>query len=1025
MKRWIVSCLHNTLIIYVLAVAICVAGIVTLFSTGITPFPSMNSKSIGLLFSYPGANAQTVQAQITSKVVQSVRSLNNIQRITAVSQAGSSYLNLRLNDNRIDQMLQSEMQILQAVASSNLPSVVPQPQIFTAGTNSGIVGYAFMTTQLSQFQLDNLIAARLTPKMQSIPYVYLQTYGEAPVIRIALEPNKLAEYHLDAPAIAQKLDQIYHASPLGKLYFNQIGYTLNSDKPISSLAAWKTVVVGYQGQGLGKPIYLEDIATIHFEPRSITNSSYLTQNGVLAGGIFAMTHSYANPITAAKLAAKYVKQFLAPLGGLVHSAKLFDNGANMKEAITDVLITLVVTVILVILVSLIFLGRWKTTLIPIATIPICLLGTIAGLKVIGYIPNTLTLLALVIAIGLVVDDAIVVIENITRYIESGIPKRDAVLTATANIGKTVIGITATLLAVYTPILFSTWDMAIIFKAFAITLSIAVFLSGIAALTLTPVMAMSLIPHGGQTSYQKRFDQQLNHFIAWYQRGLKACLKHPWIAIVVILVLLAAAVHVAKNVPIKVFPQDYSGSVSVTLKGGPEDTVQTLKTEAARFKPFYQNEQVKFRQLSIQTDQQTGILTATLTFMLKKADLKKSGLFSEKLTTFIKHQKLTNASADAQNTSNWGDNYDLSFYLYGATLKAVNNSTTELTKLMQGSGLFSHVENEIQQPKRQLQFKVNTVLAAKYGLYENDLSNFLSTYYGGYQLQNNFSMDGLSVPVLVQLGKNNLKSEDSLQKLMIKSPTTGLYLPVSQFVSLQTVAKPNIINTFNNMPTVMLNANLNTGVSLSTAIHAIQQLVETHTPNMQVSWSGNAEEYLQGSSASTLIFVTGILCIYLILALIFKSILDPFIIMLTVPFSVLGGMLTLYLFGSSINIYSALGLITLVGLITKHGVLIVQFANSELEKGAKILDAVITATHHRFRPIIMTTLAMVFGVLPLTMSSGQLYGARMTLGITIIGGLLIGTLFSLFIVPVVYLLITQLRMATCNRKKKTTDALNRD
>ena len=325
--------------------------------------------------------------------------------------------------------------------------------------------------------------------------------------------------------------------------------------------------------------------------------------------------------------------------------------------------------------------------------------------------------------------------------------------------------------------------------------------------------------------------------------------------------------------------------------------------------------------------------------------------------------------------------------------------------MKKSPMFISATNTINYPKKQFMFDVDYVKAAKFGLYKEQISEFLSTLYGGYALDNYFNISGLNVPVFVQLGVYDLKDPASLEKLQIKSPITNNYYPMSEFVSFKLVAKPSVISTYNDFPMVSINANLAKNVSLSGAMDFVNTLLKTEAPSFQYQYFGDAETYLEGNYQTVLVMVLGMFCIYFLLAVLFRSLLDPFIILLTVPFSIVGGALSLYLVGGTLNLFSVLGLITLIGLITKHGVLIVQFANEELRaKACTVKEAILMATQQRFRPIIMTTLAMTLGVLPLVLSYDVMYISRQNLGIVIVGGLLVGTFFSLFIVPLVYMLV---------------------
>src|SRR3990167_823486 len=359
--------------------------------------------------------------------------------------------------------------------------------------------------------------------------------------------------------------------------------------------------------------------------------------------------------------------------------------------------------------------------------------------------------------------------------------------------------------------------------------------------------------------------------------------------------------------------------------------------------------------------------------------------------------------------NAGGDSDLSVYIYGnTTIQKLNNIVIRITQLMKKSPLFSMANNTISLPEKQLAFTIDAVKAAKLGIFKDQLSNLLSAYFGGYQLDNDFTIDGLTVPVVLQLDTQNLQDPNAIQKIEIQSPTIKQDVLLSEFVSLRLQAKPSQITTFNSQPAVEVNANLANNQSLGTAIHSLNNLIETVAPALQYQYVDKAAAYLEGDAQTKLVLILGLVCVYFLLTILFGNLIDPFIIMLTVPFSVIGGALSLYLIGGTLNIFSIFGLITLIGLITKHGVLIVQFANQELKsKQCSIKEAIFTATHHRFRPIMMTTLAMSLGALPLVLGSEHMYVSRQNLGIVIIGGLLIGTLFSIFIVPLIYTLIKRI------------------
>ena len=401
----------------------------------------------------------------------------------------------------------------------------------------------------------------------------------------------------------------------------------------------------------------------------------------------------------------------------------------------------------------------------------------------------------------------------------------------------------------------------------------------------------------------------------------------------------------------------------------------------------------------------GQLGADFFIHYKDAYLHQLPQIGATMQRFIQQQGLDNSSVRVSNVLDirFGRG-DIDISLYAAQgIAAVNATATRLTDLLRKSPLFSHVGNTIQLPQKQFAFDIDMVKAARLGITRQQITQLLSTGFGGQQLSNAFNIVGLAVPVLVRLDAASLQNPQVLQLLQITA-ANGKNYPLSEFVNLHMVAKPTVLTSLNGEPSVELQLNLASGVSLKEAIPYLDAQLAAHAASISYQYHGAAADFLAGSHQTLLVAILGIFCIYFLLALLFRSLLDPFIILLTVPFSVVFGAASLFLVHGSLNIYSTLALITLIGLITKHGVLIVQFANHELHRGASVREALLAATHHRFRPIMMTTLAMTFGALPLLLSSGAMYVARQDLAVVLIGGLIIGTLFSLFIVPLMYSLL---------------------
>jgi multidrug efflux pump len=1012
--NWVKRCLHYKLPIYLLALSLCLLGLFCVVAMPITPFPSITFPEAWIQYSYPGASPSAVQTQVTQKIVDQLQSVQNIQDIMARSMSGSGFIGLDLNTQAASQLLQTKVDIQQAVAAADLPTVVQQPTINFGSTGSGLIRFVITSDRLPLFKLDNFVQSLLYPKFRGIPGVSVDYSTQMPEVKISLMPEMLAQYHLNVLDVTQRINAAYQQHPLGSMYVHQQQYLLGLTSGIHRLDDFSNILVGFQAQGAGLPVYLKDVAKVSFESGQLGSHDIYQFNGSNAASIDLSTRLKANPFAVSHQTRQYVEALQQRLPSWIKIQSVFDNATIMQSSIDDVVVTILIASVLILLIALVFLGHLRTTIIPIITIPICLLGTIAVISMIGFSVNLLTLLAMVIAVGLVVDDAIVVVENISRHIESGMSKYDAVLQGTQDIALTIVGITATLLAVYLPIAFCQGFFIELLKVFAVPLATAVFISGILSLTLTPVMSIMFISDKKENTYQKRFAAGLAAVVRFHHRVLNTLLKWPIASLLVIVVLISAGIFYALKLPQTFFPTDPTGNIQINMVASSSDDAQDLQKKSQLFKRFYTQDTVKYRTLKINKDPYSGQLTAQLSIQYKPQFLHQNATFLQQIKLFIKQHKIERCYPQLIGGLNMSSDSDMRFFIYGAgSAKNMNHVSKLLQDALRKQAWIGSAYAGIDEPQKQLAFDVDSVKAAKFGVYSSDISQLLSTYYGGYQLANHFSMAGLDVPVDIHLADNDLQNPDALSKLTITGGSGNTQYPIAQFVKLHMVAKPGMITTFDNHAAVQMFVNLAKGHSLGATIKQINALLASRFPFLQYQYMGDAKRFLEGNSQTLLVTLFGLLCVYFLLAVLFNSLVDPLIILLTVPFSIVGGALSLYFVGGSLNLFSVLGLVTLIGLITKHGVLIVQFANQALKNRAKSAkEAIMLATQYRLRPIVMTTLAMTLGALPLLMSGGFMFVAKRDLGVVIMGGLLIGTLFSLIIVPLVYVLVKKRQIEQC-------------
>ncbi|GGF88216.1 MULTISPECIES: efflux RND transporter permease subunit [Cysteiniphilum] len=1009
--KWIQACLKNKLIIYLLAIMLCVGGIFALFKMSISPFPSISGNTISVTLNYPGANAQSVQQQVTQEVVARLQGIDNIHYIKATSQNGQATISLMLNDFSKESTLEAQMKILQAISSANLPSSVPQANINISGGTSTLIAFAVSSSNLSLFDINNLIQGILIPKLSSLPGVSIQSTKMSPIIKIELSPAKLAQYQLSPQEVFQLINQSYQASPLGNIQIQDKSYTLGLSNQIIKLTDFNHIIIGYQQTNSNikgaplLPIYLSEVATIRFEPRELNTNTVSTFNGKTSDDISLYTSTSADPFTISSISTTFVDSIAHKLNNKITITPVFDMSSVMSQSMYEVSFTILIAAILVLLVALIFLGQFKLTLVPIITIPVCLLGALLLVALMGVSLNIMTLLALVVAVGLVVDDAIVVVENITRLMEQGVKSHHAVIKGSSEIALTIIGITLTLLAVYLPLVFLSGPIAEMLKPFALTLALAVFISGIVALTLTPIMASALLKRDyRQNRYQHWFEQQLKSVVNIYHIVLDFMLGFPKLFLFIFACLITAAGFYALKLPKTVYQDDPSGRLNITVNGNTQDSAQSLQQQLKVFEPFYTAPYVQYYSATISPDENTGLLTAKVQIQTKPEYLAQNLKIAEEINAFIANHHIENAYAKISPFLNWGDDYEVNFEIYGENIKTLTDNAKTIQSQLVSSPIFAQVIADLNEPKMQFQVNIDEQKAASVGILKPQITAVLSNLYGGATLNNYFHIKGLSVPIVVRLNDKDLMNPESLKDLNIQSPLTHQTYPLSEFVNFTLTAKPDKITTFNNQQAIQILARLNKGYNVSDALAFVNQVIAKEAPTLQYQYIGSSEQYLQSNDDSLWIAIFAILSIYFLLIVLFKNFIDPFIILLCVPFSIVGGMLSLYLIDGSLNLFSMLGLITLIGLITKHGVLIIQFANNELKKGVDLKSAIEYATEHRFRPIMMTTFAMVFGALPLILSDKMLYVSRENLGIVLIGGLLIGTIFSLFIIPLMFMLI---------------------
>ncbi|HNI63651.1 MAG TPA: efflux RND transporter permease subunit, partial [Agitococcus sp.] len=755
----------------------------------------------------------------------------------------------------------------------------------------------------------------------------------------------------------------------------------------------------------GLLLRIADVARVEIAPEDVRRIARF--NGTPAVALGVIKTSTANPLEVSKAVRAELPRIEQSLPKGMQVRLAYDSSVFIQESINSVQRTIIEAVVLVVLVIFFFLRSLRATLIPVITIPVSLIGALIFMQILGFSINTLTLLAMVLAIGLVVDDAIVVLENIYRHIEEGKTPMQAAVQGSKEIGFAVLAMTFTLAAVFAPIAFTEGRTGKLFAEFALSLAAAVIVSGFCALTLSPMMSSRLLKaHSGQENIVYRLIEQfLQALTRGYQKSLTVVLKLRWLMVVVALGASGYMWLVFKALPSELSPTEDRG-VIVSIGIGPEGSTPTYFDKYAQ--------QVEGIYSKVPERASTFLIigfpdeTKFISFNRFKPWEERQRTTQQIVPTLMPQlSQVAGVMALATLPPSLGQGASSSpieFVLQTTgTYADLGKMIGQLMEKIGKNDGFVNPVPDLKLNKPQLSVQVDRDKAALLGVGVSDIGRTLETLLGSRKVTT-FKLDGDQYDVMLQLADEERRTPDQLEQIYVRNQQ-GEVLPLANVLAMKETVSPAELNHFNKLRSAKITASLAEGYTVGQAVSFLQQsMKDINNPTMSYDWSGQTREFLSSGDALAKAFVLAVLFIYLVLAAQFESFRDPLIIMFSVPLAMLGAVLALKFTGGSLNVYSQIGLITLVGLITKHGILLVEFANQLQEQGRNKIQAVIESASLRLRPILMTTAAMVLGAIPLAMAIGAGAEVRHPIGWVIVGGMTIGTVFTLFVIPCLYLLI---------------------
>jgi len=991
----------------VLAALILFLGLASVVNLPVRQYPEVEETVITVTTVYPGAAPDLIQGFITSPIASAVSTTENIDYVTTASRPSASVVTVQMKLGADPDIALTEVMSKVQQVRGQLPSDAEDPVIQKGtGQTFALMYLAVQNPNMTSEQLTEYLERVVTPRVTNIDGVaQMEILGGAEyAMRIWLDPLQLAARGVTASEVLGAIRASNFLSAPGKTENEYFVYSLTLDSTVQSAEAFGALPLV---QGANGTVRLRDVARI--ELASGSTDAIVTFGGEPGTfiGIIPAPGDNQLDVAANVLAALPALRETLPAGMSI--TMVYDSTETISASIDEVFKTIGEAVAIVVVVILLFLGSFRSVLMPIVTIPLSLVGVCAVMLMLGYSINLLTLLAMVLAIGLVVDDAIVVVENIHRHIDEGQSPARAAITGMKEITGPVIAMTITLAAVLAPLAFTGGLTGSLFTEFALTLAGSVVISGVVALTITPAMSSRLLSHGEPGRFQRIVDRTLNGLANWYERRVSSSLDYRPVTLLMVVALLGGTVFMFLNTSSELAPEEDQGALFAILNGpryATLDYTDAFTKEIGKRTADIPEVQTSFSVAGMGGSANTGFYIWSLKDWSERTR-SQAEIQAEIQGILDGAPGLQGYVFAPPSLPGAGGGLPISMVIqsiYGP--ERVAEVADEITAKAMQSGQFIVVQNSLAFDAPQVRITIDRDRAAQLGVSVSEIGNTLGLLVGGGAVAQ-FDRDSNSYDVITQVPKDWRDNPEKLAQFFVRS-SSGQMVPLSSVVSLDPGVTAAAIEQFNQLNSATLSAMPMIGLSTGVALAELERIAaETLPDGFFIDYTGQSR--LEKSEGNTILLAFGaaLIVIYLVLAAQFESFRDPFIILMSVPLSIFGAVLPLYFGISTLNIYTQVGLITLIGLITKHGILMVEFANQQREDhGLNRHAAIVAAAKTRLRPILMTTAAMALAVVPLIIAEGAGAAARQAMGLVIFTGLVIGTFFTLFVVPMFYTLISR-------------------
>jgi len=995
----------------VMSVTIIVFGLIGYSYLGIREYPSVDPPVVTVQTSYTGANADIIESQITEPLEESINGIAGIKTLSSSSRDGRSNITVEFDLAVNIEDAANDVRDRVSRSMALLPKDVDPPVVSKADADSNpIYNLNIYSNTRDLLSLNEIATRNVKEKLQTIPGVSsVQMWGEKKyAMRLHIDPERLASFRLTAPDIVNALTKQNIELPSGSIEGNNTELTVRTQGRMTSVEDFNNLIIREEGD---RSVKFSDVGEAQLAPEN--EKTFFKRDMVPMISIAVIPQPGSNQIEIVDQIHLKMKQIQTTIPSDVILKEGFDNTKYVRKSIEEVEETILTAILLVTIVIFLFLRDWRSTIIPLTAIPVSLIGVFFFMYLAGFSVNVLTLLGIVLSIGLVVDDAIVVLENIYTKIEEGLSPWEAALAGSKEIYFAVISTTVTLAAVFLPVIFLQGITGQLFREFGIVVAGSVIISAFVSLTLTPMLSSKLLKGGHSKPW---FYNVTEPFFVWmttaYENSLNSFLKVRWIAWVVMIGLVGVIYSLFKTgaIPSELAPLEDRGQMRVSATAPEGATFDYMLNFTDEITKFIMQEIPEKERSAIYTITSPGFGNAgsnsgMIRILLSDTAARRSqqaivDAIQPKVKKFPGAKTIVIQEPTLQTGQRGGGGLPVAFVVQAPNFEKLKKMMPQFMAKVRDSPKFEVSDINLKFTKPELRLEIDRAKAQNLGVSIQDVAQTLQLGLSGRRF-GYFIMDGKQYQVIGQINRSLRNDVNDLKSLYVKN-NRGDLIQLDNMVKITEQSTPPQLFRFNRYSAATVTAQMAKGVTLGEALDEMDKLAkETFDESFSTAYDGQSKQFKESSSSLLFAFALAILLIYLILSAQFESFIDPFIILFTVPLAVAGALLSLWDFSQTLNIFSQIGIIVLIGLVTKNGILIVEFANQKKESGLAKLEAVKSAATARFRPIIMTSLCTILGILPIALALGSGSTSRVSMGIAVVGGMLFSTTLTLYVIPAIY------------------------